>query len=271
MRVVLYDMLIAEAMIETMPESYPTHDEKLSVYNAVFAKHHITQAEYDSTLIWYGKNMDLYMAVYKLVLRDVNASIAALGDIKPNPSSGDVSGYDSIDIWIDRRYDVFKPQRFFNTLVFDVSPEKPYSPGSSYALRLSVWGIPPDLKHNPKIHISVLQADTIIFMNQEITGDGYYETIVNSSAAKDVTRIYGYIFMNITDATYHRIYLNDIRLMKYKDGSLREPQRPEMSHGHGVVSKCATSPVAEALEAKRRNSAQTIAVAMATFSDSVLL
>ena len=228
-RSVLYDMLIAEAIVETQNINYRTDNEKQVVFDAVFAKHRITEAEYDSTLIWYGKNMDLYMAIYRLVLRDVNASIASLGEIKPNPLSGDFSARDSIDIWIFHRNSIIKPERAFNTLTFDIAPEIPYSSGSSYVFGLSIWGIPPGLKHKPKIHISAVQADTIISVNQEITGDGYYETVVRTVATKQILRVYGYILMNETEASYHRIYLNDIRLMKYNYDSkaLTAPQDDE--------------------------------------------
>ena len=220
MRVVLYDMLIAEAMVETLHDSFPTSDERMALYNSVFAKHQITQAKYDSSMLWYGKNLDLYMAIYKLTLKDINASIAALGEIKPNPISADVSDYDSIDIWIYNRSETFKPERVFNTLVFDILPQTPFSPGSSYVFRVSVWGIPPELTHKPKLHISAIQADTIITVSKDITADGDYEAIIRTLATKDVQRVYGYILMKEADAIYHRIYLNDIRLVKYKAGLL---------------------------------------------------
>lgn len=219
MRAVLYDMQIAEALVETDNETYGTSDKRMAVYNGVFAKHQITQAEYDSSLMWYGENMDLYIRIYKMVLQDVNANIAALGDIKPDPLSGDVSAKDSVDIWLYDRTYTFKPQHVFNTLSFDISPQKPYSSGSSYVLGFSVWGIRPQMKHKPRIHLSAVHADTIISVNQEITGDGYYETVLRTIATKQVRRVYGYIFVNDADASYHRIYLDDIQLMKYNYGS----------------------------------------------------
>jgi len=218
MRVVLYDMLLAEAMIETMP-TFNTNDERSMVYDAVFTKHRITQAEYDSSLVWYGKNMDLYMAIYILVQKDINAALTAMGDIKSNTLSGNVLDGDSIDIWISKRSDVFTPNRVFNTLLFDIVPQNPFAPGSYYELRLSVWGILPVLKHKPKIHLSAVQADTIISVNKEITGDGYYEAVVQTVDTLEVMRIYGYVLMNVGDDFYHRIYLNDIRLMKIKNTS----------------------------------------------------
>ena len=219
MRVVMYDMLVAEAMVEIKNDSFPTGKERQLVFDAVFDKHRITQADYDSSLIWYGKHIDIYMAVYKLVLKDVNESYAALGEIKPNPLSGDISSQDSIDIWIYKRLKIMKPELVFNTLTFDIKPQNPYSSGSSYLFALSAWGIPHNLKHKPVLHLSAIQADTIVSIRQEIAGDGYHEALLRTIVDKKVLRIYGNIFMNNADASYQRIYLNDIRLMKYNYGS----------------------------------------------------
>ena len=215
MRTVLYDMQMAEALVETKNESFATGDLRQDVYDAVFVKHNITQAEYDSSLMWYGKNMDVYMSIYKLVLRDVNKNIELLGDIKPDPLSGEVSAKDSVDIWIYNRSFPFKPKQIFNTLTFDIAPKVPYSSGSSYVFGISVWGMSPDFKHKPKIHLSAVMADTIISVNKEITGDGYYEAVVKTIETKQVKRVYGYITVNNAEASYHRIYLDDINLMKY--------------------------------------------------------
>ncbi len=227
MRAVLYDMQMAEAIVETNSSSYGTSDKRQVVYNSVFAKHHVTQAEYDSSLIWYGENMDLYMGIYKLVLKDVNEKIAAMGDIKPNPLSGEASAKDSIDIWIYNRSYVFKPEeRIFNMLTFNIEPQSPYSSGSSYVFGVSVWGVSSGLKHKPQIHISAVQTDSIISVSKEITGDGYYEAVVRTVENKPVSRVYGYILVNDSEVLYHHIYLDDIQLMKYNFGSkaLTAPQ-----------------------------------------------
>ena len=219
MRVVLYDMQLAEAIVETSNESYRTSDERQVVYDAVFAKYNITQADYDSSLVWYGENMNIYMGVYKLVLSDVNKNIAALGDIKPNPLSGEASAKDSIDVWVYNRSYTFAPEHIFNTLTFDITPQMPYSSGSSYVFGLSVWGVSPFLKNRPRISISAVHADTIISVDKEIIGDGYHEAVLRTIETKPVKRVYGYIILNNAGISYHRIYLDDINLMKYNFGS----------------------------------------------------
>ena len=219
MRVVLYDMLLAEAIVDKTPELYRTTDDKMIVYNAVFKKHKITQIEYDSSLIWYGKHTDLYMGVYRLVLKDYNANMAAMRDVKPVAISGDAFDGDSLDIWIYNRNEVFSPTRFFNAMIFDINPQDPYPQGNTYTLALSVWGIPYNFNDKLKINISAVHADTTISVHKEVIGDGYYETKIGTIDSLDVERIYGYIYLNEVDAAYYRIYLNNIRLIKNKSDS----------------------------------------------------
>ena len=54
MQGVLTDMLLAEAMVNVDYNAYKSDTMKLALYESVFRKHDITQAVYDSSLVWYG-------------------------------------------------------------------------------------------------------------------------------------------------------------------------------------------------------------------------
>ena len=58
---VLIDMQMAETIINDDPYTYGSFCQKNALFQSVFKKHNLTQAEYDSSLIWYGKNIDIYM------------------------------------------------------------------------------------------------------------------------------------------------------------------------------------------------------------------
>jgi hypothetical protein len=214
MRKILYDMQIAEAMVEIEFEKYKPDEEKRKLYNAVFEKHKISQAKYDSSLIWYGENMDLYIGIYKLVLKDIKKDIEAMADVKQNPLSGEVSTKDSLDIWIQENAFVFKPENMFAWLVFDIKPQIPYLKGNTYILDFNVWGVLPSMRNKPRVKLSAVQEDTIITVDKEIMEDGHFETALKTVDTKQVSRIFGYVFIgNVGNG--RRIYLNDIQLMKY--------------------------------------------------------
>lgn len=98
MQGVLTDMLLAEAMVNVDYNTYKSDTMKLALYESVFRKHDITQAVYDSSLVWYGRNLDIYMEVYNRVLADLNKRINNLGDVQADAAP--VSNRDSVDIWL---------------------------------------------------------------------------------------------------------------------------------------------------------------------------
>ena len=51
MRDVMIDLYTAEAMIYDDPQRYETFEQRRALFNDVFAKHHLTEAQYDSSLM----------------------------------------------------------------------------------------------------------------------------------------------------------------------------------------------------------------------------
>lgn len=97
---VLYDFHIAKALGEDIPygESY----KRVLYIESVYKKHGITQADFDTSMVWYARHPDVLTKVYEKVnqrlksQRDGINHLIALRDNKPKES---LSG-DSIDVWI---------------------------------------------------------------------------------------------------------------------------------------------------------------------------
>jgi hypothetical protein len=217
MRKVLVDMQLAEVMISMEPQTYRLLADKKALFRSVFDKHQLTEAEYDSSLIWYGKHLDQYLRVYNLATADVKQQIAAIGDVKPEaaPSSNE----DSLNIWIFRKYYEFIPRSLSNTVVFDLRPNDAYPSGSAFVLGMQVWGVLPDMRDPIEAHLNAFQGDTTIMAKTVIAHDGYHEIFIKTLPTKKVQRVYGYIRLNTESAAYHKIYVDDLRLMKYRYGS----------------------------------------------------
>ncbi|WP_459189045.1 DUF4296 domain-containing protein [Parabacteroides sp. APC149_11_2_Y6] len=225
MQSVLIDMQLAEAMIYQYPDKFPDEAHKKAVFQSVFQKHEITEAVYDSSLVWYGRNLDIYMGVCDRVLAELNKRQKALGDVQINVT---VDKEDSIDIWPRRRFLTLEPDAIFNGVAFNVEPKTSYSSGSAFVLGMNVWGINEKWKYKPEVRLSVFQGDTTITVNKKISKDGYYETIVKSLPTKRVKSVYGHIFMNNADsASYYKVYVDSLSLMKYNYGRLDEIAKPD--------------------------------------------
>ena len=206
-------MQIAEGIISSDNETYKDDAQKLALYESVFRKHHITRAEYDSSLMWYARNLDIYMRVYNMVSDDIRSRIDNLGDVQRIDT--EVNNNDSVDIWPRRPYLTFTPKAPFNGTTFDLKPKQSYPPGSSFVLSMHIWGINPSMKHKPEIRLCVEQNDTTIIINEQIRADGYHETELKSVPTKRVKRVYGYIRLDNKDMNYYKVYADSIRLMRY--------------------------------------------------------
>ena len=213
MQQVLHDVLVAEAMAGIDYETYRTDTMKVALYQSVFRKHGIDQAKYDSSLIWYGRNLDIYIKVYDRVVADLNRQVADLGDVQAEAAPS--SNSDSIDIWPRRRYLAFEPREPFNGVSFQIRPDKPYSSGSTFVLGMRVWGLRPDMKHKPRIRLQADLGDTTVVLNQTVDRDGYVEAALRTLATKRVKRVYGFIHLDDCDMRYGKIYLDSLSLMKY--------------------------------------------------------
>lgn len=221
MQAVQVDMQLAEAIVNNTGGNFPDDAHKEALYQSVFRKHKITQAVYDSSLIWYGRNLDVYMKVYDRVYADLEKRIKELGDVQASVVS--TVNSDSIDIWTLASHLTFEPKALFNGVTFDISPESNYSSGSSFVLGLNVWGLNAKMRRTPEVRLSVDQGDTILTVNTIITKDGYSETTLRSLPTKQVKRVFGYIRLNNADsASYYKVYADSLSLMKYKYGSLSE-------------------------------------------------
>ncbi|MBQ6939251.1 MAG: DUF4296 domain-containing protein, partial [Muribaculaceae bacterium] len=64
----LVDIHKTEAVITLNYTSYPTDEKKRALREAVYMRHNTNKAEFDTSLVWYGNHLDVYMDVYDRVI-----------------------------------------------------------------------------------------------------------------------------------------------------------------------------------------------------------
>ena len=217
MQQIITDIHLAEAIIDADPSVYPTNEEKKALYQSVFDKHRVTEAKYDSSLIWYGKNLDVYMQVYNMALAEVNKSIEKIGSVEPERVY--IPNKDSVDIWSIGRYHEFFPTSLSNTVIFNFREGEEYNSGSIFVLGMHIWGLASGVLSPIEVHLRAEQRDTTVVLKNTIHHDGYHEMILRSIPTQRVRQVYGYIRFNGGTFPYHKIYVDDLRMMKYLYGS----------------------------------------------------
>ena len=226
MQSVMRDMLMAEAMVNVDPGTYNQVAKREELFEAVFRKHGITQALYDSSLVWYGKNLDIYMQVYERVLDDLGDEILSLGDVQAEAVAASAN-QDAVESWPRRSYLTFSPQKGMSGSTFEIHPNSQYSSGSVFVLRLQLWGITPQMRPYPKIRLCADQGDTTVVMTTELRHDGPYRLQLNTVPTKRVRRVFGAVLMDeMPPAAYYKLYMDQVSLLKfnYASESLKRDQ-----------------------------------------------
>ena len=212
----LVDMQMAETIMNDDPYTYGSVRQKNALFQSVFKKHNLTQAEYDSSLICYGKNIDIYMRVHDMAMAETDRRIKALGEVEAE--TFDVLPSDSVDLWVGKRCYIFFPKAMTNMVVFDLKPTEAYPADGRFVWEMQVWGLTPE-KHVMELNLRADVSDSTLVVKDSIVGNGFYQYTLQGTPYDPVQRVYGYIRLKKSPAIpYPKIYIDRIRLMRYRVG-----------------------------------------------------
>ncbi|MDE6300761.1 MAG: DUF4296 domain-containing protein [Muribaculaceae bacterium] len=131
------DMRMADAIVKVRPSDYVAPARKLAIRNAVFERHGITAAEYDSSLVWYGHNIKRYQDVTDRSIEILEQRLIEANAIAADGLAMSVAG-DSVDLWLDAMPWVVTRNSPSNILTFSNDSDANWQPGDAYTLRARI-------------------------------------------------------------------------------------------------------------------------------------
>ena len=102
MQDLLYDYHLASTMSSSLPytESY----QKDAYFDYVFQKHHVTEAEFDSSMVWYTRHAEELATIYRSLQERLEREEKQMKEqVAKRDNQIDVSmSGDTVDVWQDR-------------------------------------------------------------------------------------------------------------------------------------------------------------------------
>lgn len=213
---VLYDFHIAKAMGEEVPysESY----KRVLYIESVYKKHGITQADFDTSMVWFARHPDALTKIYEKVNTRLKAErdginhLIALRDHKPKESAPG----DSIDVWIWQHIYHLTGMPLDNKLTFTLPSDTNFKDRDTlrWTVRFRFPEGAPDSLTAPRMAMQILYAkDTVSGMLK--VGKAGTETIsLTADTAGAIKEIRGFIYYPMQSSA--RTLLADrISLMRY--------------------------------------------------------
>ena len=218
MEKVLYDYHIAKAMGENL--DYNEQYKRTLYLNAVFKKHNITQAQFDTTMAWYARHPEVVNEVYDIVRERLMASrenynhLVSLRDGKPTKSKAG----DSIDVWIWDRIHMLSGMPLDNKLMFTLPSDDNYQASDTIKWTVGFNFLSEQLVDTTKRPIMAMQVayakDTIVSALCRIDSSQVAQLVLQADTLGDIKELRGFIYYP-TNQPKQTLLIDSVSLMRY--------------------------------------------------------
>lgn len=173
----MVDLLTDMALAEAYSSSSGSRSEgREALLEAVLKKHGVTQAQLDSTLEYYGRNIDEYDKIYEKVEKNLQAK---------NSTQGEEQAKEVNDIWPYGKFAAFLPGQMSDGITFSF-PSSEIDKGS----RLE-WGMRLTQTEGTEMMLGVEYDDGTLSMYKNNPRGNSVKVGLQTDTAKTVKRLFG--------------------------------------------------------------------------------
>ena len=230
---VLYDYHLMQALAGDLTTSQ-NHQRKI-YEESVFAKHNITEAQFDTSLTWYLRNTKELEAIYKNLNQRFAAKKEELANyLPPSKRVKEISPEgDSVNIWTDFRFIRLSVSSLSNKLLFTQELDSNFHINDTFEWMLNATYLDDSCRSKAIMSMTLLYDNDTIGVSQEITSSGPYSLKIGKQNSSKLKEIVGNIYYfplhadmdvepTINNSAYQinhlpalDLLLSDITLMRY--------------------------------------------------------
>lgn len=212
----LYDYHLATTLSADLP--YNENYKKEAYLAYVFKKHHVTEAEFDSSMVWYSRHSDEITTIYQNLQKRMETTAEQLKK-QTIRHSGEVSvslSGDTVDLWQDRTLYWLTAYGLTNKLTFDLRADT-----SFHEKDRLVWEA--DFSFLPKGKTSgrVVMGVNLTFSNDSTQGmtrvvsmSGMQRLVITPDSAFKYKNVTGFMYYTGEEET--SVLVSRIQLMRYR-------------------------------------------------------
>lgn len=168
---------------------------------AVLRQHGVTEEEMDSTLAWYGRNMDEYAKLYK----KIDERLAKRQRKYAKAAGESDKELMSADLWPYGRHLVISDLSFADDIVMSI-PGDQVVPGEKLTWKMRVQG---SSSRQMTLGVDYPDGTSVIVKNSNYSSDLWVETVLQTDTAQTPVRIFGTLKLR---SNYPRAFVDSIQL-----------------------------------------------------------
>lgn len=138
MEAVLYDYHVALAMAETSNGDYRVDERRFELQSAVYRKHDITEAEFDSSMVYYSSDLEKLNRIYSHLNKRLEREAEAIGANTSSDIYADLTSEgDTANVWMGRPLYVVKNKMQENLQMWSQTCDSTWLMGDDVLLRFT--------------------------------------------------------------------------------------------------------------------------------------
>lgn len=227
----LVDIHKSEALIGADYEKYGSTEQKQAVQKRVLLMYGIDPAKFDTSLMWYGENLDEYMEIYGRVIERLKQENQAIKDVLQTENTQMLSrSGDSVNVWKKEPYFTFEPRLLRNVLPFTILKDENFESQDQFVLRMRVRMLPPDAQMKIVFGVTY-DNDSVASVSSVVKQDGWVSLPLKTDNTT-IKQLFGIISVPARPE-WRKIYTDSISIIRtrYVPGVLQEQKLPPIEVG----------------------------------------
>ncbi len=219
----LYDFHIARSMAMNDFSSYDDQSFRKTLYwKAALQKHHVSEAQFDSSLVYYYTRADRFADMYKHVLTRLQDEAILLG-----ATEGEIGKYaslnesgDTANIWKGSTSHLLMPNPPYHRLDFSIKDDSLFKRGDEFLLQFVSDFVFQSGVKDGVVYVAVEYPDTVVSRQTHFSFSGVNQIKLPKQSKKRPESVKGYIYLGGSDETttvLRLLFINNIQLIRFHD------------------------------------------------------
>ena len=239
----IYDYHIAQGVAAQQQDGNSDYNRRLA-FEVVLKDHGYTQAQFDSSLVYYYTRADRFQEIYKNVQVRLNeeaekygASVSEVQNIASNSLSGD-----TVDVWTGDRMLMLFNDRPYHLYQFSQKADTTFHAGDSFMLSFNTTWLMQNGNRQATAYLAVTYANDSTTKTYSTISTTGTSTLRIPYCKEPVKEIKGFIMCGMRPANDDNVnslcvlMINNIQLARFRNKVVDQPVAPQPSMPDSIHS-----------------------------------
>ena len=216
---ILYDYHLSISMGNNL--SYSDNYQKEAYKNYVFEKYHITEADFDSSMVWYTRHTEELAGLYKKVgerFRSEKKRMQELLALREDKPAASLPG-DTVDVWYDRKLYWLTDVPLANKVTFEIPADSNFKAKDAFLWSADYIFLSEGERRATMGFNILFDNDSVVGRVKDITCSGVQTLYIKPDSAFAIKSVSGFIYYMDSDSSTNKpgLVINNIALTRYHE------------------------------------------------------